>query len=191
MGELKDELQDKHHQNKVSRKIQYIKKIIELYYGVHHTVWRSKSRKKEYIYIRHIAIYLSFKMTRKDAQKPTLAAIGQKFNGIDHATVLHAINKIEGYLTYNKDLKSEIEELKTLILDREKLDQDQDLMKDHYFIDLNEIISLKLSDQKAVVLVGFTEKEAEMFRSAQRIKAAPRTHKNTGAYILEKKNPKK
>ena len=191
MGELKDELQDKHHQNKVSRKIQYIKKIVEMYYGVHHNVWRSKTRKKEYVYIRHVAIYLTYIMTRKDAQKPSLAQIGQKFNGIDHATVLHAKRKIEGYLTYNKDLKGEIDELKTLIEDRTKLDTDQDLMKDHYFIDLNEIISLRLSDQKAVILKGFTEKEAEMFRKAQKIKAAPRLHKNTGAYILEKKNPKK
>jgi Bacterial dnaA protein helix-turn-helix len=187
--ELNAELKQKYHENKVSQKIQYIKRVVALYYGEHWNVYKRKTRKKEVVHIRHIALYLSKEMTIRG--EISLTEIGKKFGGYNHATVLHAHRKIDGFLTYDNELRAEIEEIKELIVTRTLVSDDDDsMMKDYYFVDLNNTISMKLPNKKAVVLVGFSMKEAEMFKAAQKIKSRPRAHKNTGAYILELKNKK-
>lgn len=50
---------------------------------------RGHSRRKHLVEVRHIAMYLCYKLG------PSLTVIGRFFNGRDHTTVLHAIQKME------------------------------------------------------------------------------------------------
>lgn len=61
---------------------------------------KSKSRNKDLAFVRHLAIFLMKKFTDK-----SLRDIGRYFGGRDHATVVHALQKMEGYLAINHDLQ--------------------------------------------------------------------------------------
>jgi chromosomal replication initiator protein len=41
----------------------------------------------------------------------SFSAIGEEFGGKDHTTVMHSFNKIDSLLSYDSNLKSEIEEI--------------------------------------------------------------------------------
>lgn len=186
---LSKDLVEHYHKRKVAQKVKYIKEIVALYYGMSPKAFDTKSRKRELVHIRHVALYL----VRENLPKEEigLASIGSLFGGLDHATVLHAHKKISDYLSYQRDLQQEINELTDMITTRFLIDDDSSLTEGYYFVDLNNVISLKLNNEKAVVLVGFSKDEAELFAKSQKIRAKPRTHKNLGMYILEDKNVKK
>lgn len=64
---------------------------------------RSKTRKKNIVYARKVAMYLSKKMTRQ-----SLVSIGLHFGGRDHSTVIHAIESIEQLIKTDMDLSNKI-----------------------------------------------------------------------------------
>ena len=188
-NELSKKLIETYHENKISQRVKYIKQVVAMYYGMSFKIFDSRSRKREIIHVRHIAIYLARTLIRKE--EVSLQGIGVRFNGIDHATVIHANKKISGYLTYDSGLRNEIDEITKLVQTRELVeDQEDQIANGYYFIDLNNITSLKLDSKKAVVLVGFSDEEVSMFAEAQQIKRKARKHTNLGAYILEKKDQK-
>ena len=61
---------------------------------------RSKDRNKDLVKIRHVAMYLTKKFSKK-----TLHEIALFFGRKDHSTVLHAIGKIEFEIKFDKELK--------------------------------------------------------------------------------------
>ena len=67
---------------------------------------RSQSRRKNVVHGRSIAIYLIRKMTNLP-----LKTIGASFSNRDHATVLHAIQKVESALPHDLQLTRMISEL--------------------------------------------------------------------------------
>ena len=71
---------------------------------------RSKSRQKDIVYPRQIAMYLTRELTGISLPK-----IGKEFGGRDHTTVMHAINKVE------KDLNSDAQISKLVSKLRERL----------------------------------------------------------------------
>ncbi len=69
-----------------------------------------KGRKKEVVYPRQIMMYL----LRTELQH-SFSAIGEIFNGRDHTTVLHAVEKIEREKNQNDKIKSDILQLKEVL----------------------------------------------------------------------------
>ena len=61
---------------------------------------KSKNRNKDLAFVRHLAIFLIKKFTDK-----SLRDIGRFFGGRDHATVVHACQKMEQYVAVNQDLQ--------------------------------------------------------------------------------------
>ncbi len=76
------------------------------YYGLDPTVLTGKSRKREATHARHIAMYLM----RKLLNLP-LKAIGERFGGRDHTTVLHACEHIEHQLPHSAALKQALNQI--------------------------------------------------------------------------------
>lgn len=72
-------------------------------YGVSSDQIRSKTRKKNIVQARKVAMYLSKKMT-----KQSLVSIGLHFGGRDHSTVIHGIESIEKQLLEDDELKNNI-----------------------------------------------------------------------------------
>lgn len=69
---------------------------------------KSKSRNKDLAFVRHLAIFLMKKFTDK-----SLRDIGRFFGGRDHATVMHAITKMEQHAESNHDVQDIIRSIET------------------------------------------------------------------------------
>jgi chromosomal replication initiator protein len=63
----------------------------------------SKSRKRNYVLVRQVSMYLAQKYTKMPASR-----IGQLIGGRDHSTVLHSCNAIEERLKVDKAFQAEV-----------------------------------------------------------------------------------
>ena len=63
----------------------------------------SRSRKRDYVLVRQVSMYLAQKYTKMPA-----ARIGQLIGGRDHSTVIHSCNTIEQRLKVDKAFLSEV-----------------------------------------------------------------------------------
>ena len=95
---------------KVNINIESITKVICDYFKIDENKIRDKTRKKEIVLARQIAMYLSKEMT-----KSSLKTIGLHFGGRDHSTVIHACTAIESSKDSDKKLKDMIDTLRNTI----------------------------------------------------------------------------
>ena len=86
--------------------IDYIQKVVCDYFDLPMELLKSKTRKREVVQARQIAMYFSKKMT-----KSSLANIGAHCGGKDHATVLHACKTVNNLMDTDKRFKSYIDDL--------------------------------------------------------------------------------
>jgi chromosomal replication initiator protein len=84
--------------------ISVIQKYVCDYFNVSMTDLNSKTRSKEIVYARQIAMYLSRELTPLSLPK-----IGESFGNRDHSTVMHSCDKIKSIISQNEDTKNEIQ----------------------------------------------------------------------------------
>lgn len=94
----------KHTKKELS--IDYIQKVVCNYYEIPVESLKSKSRKREIVQARQIAMYFS-----KNLTKASLATIGAHIGGKDHATVLHAYKTVLNLMETDKHFRAQIEEI--------------------------------------------------------------------------------
>ncbi len=87
-----------------------IQKAVCDYYEITIDELKSKKRSFKIAYPRQIAMYLSRNLTDE-----SLARIGLEFGGRDHATVMHACDKIEQDLIKDNNLKESLKNIKNKI----------------------------------------------------------------------------
>lgn len=87
--------------------IETITKVVCEHLGVAENKIRDKTRKKEIVLARQIAMYLAKELTLS-----SLKTIGLHFGGRDHSTVIHACNAIEVYKKNEPSFSNIINELK-------------------------------------------------------------------------------
>lgn len=80
--------------------IDYIQKVVSDYFNIPVDVINSKTRKREIVQARQIAMYFSKKYTNS-----SLAAIGVHCGNKDHATVLHACRVVNNLLDTDKQYR--------------------------------------------------------------------------------------
>ena len=90
--------------------IESITKNVCDFLGVAENKIRDKTRKKEIVLARQLAMYLS-----KELTKSSLKTIGLHFGGRDHSTVIHACNSIENSKGNDESLANIIDTLKNQI----------------------------------------------------------------------------
>lgn len=90
--------------------IDYIQKVVCDYFDMGIDTLKSKTRKREVVQARQIAMYFSKQMT-----KSSLATIGMHCGGKDHATVLHACKTVNNLMDTDKRFRGYIEDLKKKI----------------------------------------------------------------------------
>ena len=73
------------------------------HYGVQQQHVFSKSRKRDYVLVRQVSMYLAQKYTKMPASR-----IGQLIGGRDHSTVLHSCSTIEERLKVDKAFQAEL-----------------------------------------------------------------------------------
>lgn len=76
---------------------------ISSYYNISHDELCGKSRKKEIVRPRQVAMYL----LRKESSM-SFPSIGEHFSGRDHTTAMHACEKIEKLIEHDEELSQEI-----------------------------------------------------------------------------------
>jgi chromosomal replication initiator protein len=86
--------------------IDYIQKIVCDYFNIPLELINSKTRKREIVQARQLAMYFSKKHT-----KSSLANIGLHCGNKDHATVLHACRTVNNLVETDKQFRGFVEEL--------------------------------------------------------------------------------
>ncbi len=105
--ELTHEMIDKLIKNtKREISIDYIQKIVCNYFNIGVDSLQSKTRKREIVQARQVAMFFSKSLT-----KSSLASIGTQIGGKDHATVLHACKTVNNLLETDKRFKIQIDEI--------------------------------------------------------------------------------
>jgi len=105
--ELASEMVDKLVKNtRREISIDYIQKIVCEYFGLPSEVLQTKTRKREIVQARQIAMYFSKTLT-----KSSLSTIGSVIGGKDHATVLHACKTVNNLIETDKRFKNQVEDI--------------------------------------------------------------------------------
>jgi len=86
--------------------IDYIQKVVSDYFSIPVDLMHSKTRKREIVQARQIAMYFSKILT-----KSSLATIGSQIGGKDHATVLHACKTVNNLSETDKRFRIFIEDI--------------------------------------------------------------------------------
>jgi chromosomal replication initiator protein len=86
--------------------IDFIQKVVCDYFDMNVDVLKSKTRKREIVQARQIAMYFS-----KNLTSSSLSTIGSVIGGKDHATVLHAYKTVNNLAETNKEFKSYISDI--------------------------------------------------------------------------------
>lgn len=110
--ELAQELIDKivtDSQSDIS--VSRIQEIVCDYFNLPHDAIQSKTRKREIVQARQIAMYMSRNLT-----KVSLASIGAQIGGKDHATVLHAYNTVCDLIDTNRTFKQYITDIEKILV---------------------------------------------------------------------------
>ena len=95
---------------KINITIETITKTVCNYLKVDENKIRDKTRKKEVVLARQVAMYLS-----KELTKCSLKTIGLNFGGRDHSTVIHACTTVEGMKLTDHNIKYLVDNLRTQI----------------------------------------------------------------------------
>jgi len=105
--ELAKNMLDKFVKNTVREvSIDYIQKVVCDYFDIPIETMKSKTRKREIVQCRQLAMYFSKQMT-----KSSLAMIGKHCGNKDHATVLHACKTVNNLADTDKRFKGYISDL--------------------------------------------------------------------------------
>jgi len=86
--------------------IDYIQKVVCDYFDIPIEIMKSKTRKREIVQCRQLAMYFSKQMT-----KNSLAMIGKHCGNKDHATVLHACKTVNNLADTDKRFKGYISDI--------------------------------------------------------------------------------
>jgi chromosomal replication initiator protein len=86
--------------------IDEVQKYVAEYFGLTIEDLKDKTRKKEIVLARQIAMYFA-----KENTGFSLKSIGYHFGGRDHSTVIHAIQTVSDYIAEKKEIKMYIDDI--------------------------------------------------------------------------------
>ena len=109
--ELAKQMIDKYVKNTTHEvSIDYIQKVVCDYFDLPIEMLKSKTRKRQVVQARQIAMFFAKSMT-----KSSLSSIGAHCGGKDHATVLHACRTVNNLIETDKKFKASVQELQKKI----------------------------------------------------------------------------
>lgn len=87
--------------------IDYIQKTVAEYFRINPDDLKDKTRKKEIVIARQVAMYFS-----KEYTNHSLKSIGYHFGGRDHSTVIHAVQSVNDMMDVNANFRGTVDDLK-------------------------------------------------------------------------------
>lgn len=103
-------LRDLIKESRVSLNIEEIQRITCRYFNISDDLVRAKTRKREVVQARQVAMYFC-----KEFTQHSLKTIGLHFGGRDHSTVIHAIQSVENQLETTPSFGEAIAEIRRKI----------------------------------------------------------------------------
>lgn len=94
--------------DEINLSVDLIKKVTAEHFGIPIDDMNSKTRTKDIVIARQVAMFLT-----RDLTGLSLPKIGESFGGRDHTTVIHACEKIKRELKLNHTLFDAVKEIKT------------------------------------------------------------------------------
>lgn len=91
-----------------------IVKVVCKHFNLEQSAIHTKSRKREVVQARQIAMYLAKNYTDLSTSK-----IGKFIGNKDHATVLHACKTVKGQIEVDKNFSAEVQEIQTILKKRD------------------------------------------------------------------------
>lgn len=90
--------------------IEHIINTISQYFDISEKAIKAKTRKREVVQARHLAMYYSKILTKK-----SLSTIGNVFGNRDHSTVVHAAKSVANLQETDKDFRRYMEDIERLL----------------------------------------------------------------------------
>ncbi|TDQ15149.1 chromosomal replication initiator protein [Algoriphagus boseongensis] len=87
--------------------IDFIQKSVSEYFSIQLEDLKAKTRKKEIVIARQVAMYFS-----KEFTNHSLKSIGYHFGGRDHSTVIHAVQTVNDMMETDASFRNSVNELK-------------------------------------------------------------------------------
>ena len=103
----KEVLRDMIKDTRVNLTIEEIQRIVCEYFDIGEDLVRAKTRKREVVQARQVAMYFAKQLTQH-----SLKTIGLHFGGRDHSTVIHANQSVENQIETNPKFREMIEEIR-------------------------------------------------------------------------------
>jgi chromosomal replication initiator protein len=92
--------------------IEMIQKFVADFFNLKISDLKSEKRLKTLVIPRQIAIYMCRELT-----KASYPEIGEKFGGKDHSTIIHSVKKITKQISFDFEIKNNIETIRRSLLD--------------------------------------------------------------------------
>lgn len=92
--------------------IEMIQKYVAEFFNLKISDLKSEKRLKTLVIPRQIAIYMCRELT-----KASYPEIGEKFGGKDHSTIIHSVKKITKQISFDFEIRNNIETIKRSLLD--------------------------------------------------------------------------
>ena len=93
-----------------------MQKVVCEYFGINRETLLSKSRKRQIVQARQIAMYMS----RNMIDGCSLSTIGAEIGGKDHATVLHACNTVSDLMSTDKTFRQYVSDIGKILATDER-----------------------------------------------------------------------
>ncbi|MDX1530228.1 MAG: chromosomal replication initiator protein DnaA [Rhodothermales bacterium] len=106
----KEVLRDLIKEARVQLGTEQIQKLVCDYFSIPEDLVRARTRKREVVQARQVAMYFTKQLT-----KQSLKSIGLQFGGRDHSTVIHAIQTVEDQIDTDPQFREVIEEIRRKI----------------------------------------------------------------------------
>ena len=106
LGLAKEVLRDLMQDVQVNLTIEEIQRIVCEYMEIDENLVRDKTRKREVVRARQIAMYFCKEMTQH-----SLKTIGLHFGGRDHSTVIHAVKSVEDQTDTDKQFRDVVQQV--------------------------------------------------------------------------------
>jgi len=103
----KEVLRDLIKETRINLTIEEIQRLVCEYLDIPEDLVRAKTRKREVVQARQVAMYFCKLLT-----KHSLKTIGLHFGGRDHSTVIHAIQSVENQIETDPKFRDMIEEIR-------------------------------------------------------------------------------
>jgi len=153
-----------------------IKQIVCIYFQAPDDAFTRRTRKSEYIKIKHTCCYLIKRHTTLSSNE-----VCKMFGLKNHSSIILLVKKIEDIASYDREVRREIKELDEIIKFKGLSKNERINFDEFYYINLDNFKSIRDNSERAVIFVGYSDDEIESLLPNLPI----RKHNDTKKFILE------